>query len=41
MSDGTEVECDKCGYGWTYTGDLAYATCPSCRANVKVDGKRD
>jgi len=37
MSDGVEVECDKCEYKWTYTGDLVYATCPSCRANVKVD----
>lgn len=36
-TDGVDAECGKCGYEWTYTGELVFATCPSCRANVKID----
>ena len=35
--DGTDAECSNCEYEWTYTGDLAYATCPSCRKKTLVD----
>jgi len=33
------TECHKCEYEWTYTGSLAYATCPSCQAKVKVESE--
>ena len=26
----------ECKYTWKYGGSLLYATCPSCRRNVKV-----
>lgn len=36
-TDGaTGVECDKCGYVWDYSGQLARATCPSCGHKVPV-----
>ena len=25
-----EVECEKCGYEWTYTGEMWNTTCPRC-----------
>lgn len=40
-ADGTPLTCDACGYEWTYGGELQYATCPSCRSNVRVDAHKD
>lgn len=31
---GTEVECEKCGYVWTYSGQMFRATCPRCSHNT-------
>ena len=31
---GVEVECEKCGYEWTYTGQMWRATCPRCAHNT-------
>lgn len=28
--DGVEVECENCGYVWTYSGQMWSATCPNC-----------
>lgn len=33
----TEVDCHSCGYEWDYGGDLAFATCPSCRSKTEVE----
>jgi hypothetical protein len=36
---GTEIKCphSDCGYCWRYNGNLLrYATCPSCRRNVRI-----
>lgn len=31
----------NCDYSWTYSGRLLfYATCPSCRRNVKIQGNK-
>lgn len=27
--------CKNCGYEWTYSGDMIYATCPSCKHGNK------
>jgi len=35
-SDGVEIRCDKCGYKWTYTGDLWTTTCPRCNKKTKT-----
>lgn len=32
--DSIETKCEKCGYEWEYTGNLARATCPSCGQKV-------
>jgi len=32
-----ELECDKCGYEWEYTGEMHWATCPRCKSSVKVN----
>lgn len=36
--EGTPLTCHKCGYSWEYGGSKSTATCPDCRATVKVDG---
>jgi hypothetical protein len=39
ISHGVPLRCSntKCGYEWQYTGRFfIYATCPSCRRNVKI-----
>ena len=36
---GTQIKCphSDCGYSWHYNGNLLkYATCPSCRRNVRI-----
>jgi rubrerythrin len=33
----TDVTCHGCGYEWTYSGDMAKATCPSCNVKTRVD----
>jgi len=35
---GILINCPnpKCKYKWKYGGSLLYATCPSCRRNVKI-----
>jgi hypothetical protein len=35
---GILINCPnpKCKYRWKYGGSLLYATCPSCRRNVKI-----
>lgn len=35
MTD-VEVRCGSCGYEWTYSGNLGYATCSNCNAKVKT-----
>ena len=38
-SQGTVIHCpnSNCDYTWRYSGRLSfYATCPSCRKNVKI-----
>lgn len=40
-SGGQEVECIHCEYQWTYTGDLAKATCPSCGRKTPVSTDDD
>lgn len=39
MTDGTELECTHCGYEWTYSGQLALATCPSCNGKTPVESE--
>src|SRR5438128_2038123 len=37
------VQCpnQNCRYEWTYTGRFViYATCPSCRRNIKIEENR-
>ncbi|WP_226005027.1 hypothetical protein [Natrinema salinisoli] len=29
-----DIECEKCGYEWDYTGELMTTTCPRC--NLKT-----
>lgn len=34
----TELECQRCGYEWNYTGEQEhYCTCPACMTSVPVD----
>jgi predicted Zn-ribbon and HTH transcriptional regulator len=33
----TEVKCEHCGYEWEYSGDMKFATCPSCRTKTPVE----
>lgn len=33
----THVECSHCGYEWDYSGELQFATCPSCRTKTAVE----
>lgn len=35
------VKCPFCGYEWDYRGKRMYATCPSCRRSVRVQGSVD
>jgi hypothetical protein len=40
VSHGVQIRCPntRCAYKWTYKGRFSiYATCPSCRYNVKID----
>jgi len=30
------LKCPRCTYAWLYNGHLDYASCPSCRYNIKV-----
>jgi predicted nucleic acid-binding Zn-ribbon protein len=30
-----KITCSKCGHQWNYSGNLLYATCPSCRLKTK------
>ena len=44
-SGGTIIRCPNsyCDYTWRYLGKFAfYATCPSCRKNIKIpENKKD
>lgn len=34
---GIPICCQTCGYAWKYMGKFQYyATCPSCRRNIKI-----
>lgn len=36
------LKCKKCGKEWDYTGTKSvYATCPDCRALVKIEKKKE
>ena len=39
VSHGVPIKCSntRCQYEWTYKGRFSiYATCPSCRHNIKI-----
>jgi len=34
----TEMNCQKCGYSWEYTGKQRdWASCPNCKTSVRID----
>ena len=33
----TDVQCHKCGYEWTYSGELQQTTCPSCGLKTSTE----
>ena len=37
----TEVECERCGYVWTYKGEMWRATCPRCNHKTPTGLKPD
>lgn len=34
--EGKEQRCQKCGYNWTYSGELWTTTCPRCNGKTKT-----
>lgn len=31
-----KTKCKKCGYLWTYKGEMYFTRCPRCYSHVKI-----